>query len=60
MFTRLKQRFCKHIFNLNVMGCRNSEGLLRWDCMKCNKVFYFEYGLQAMDNGKIIQKEIYE
>ena len=44
---------CKHVFRGPDMGSR-VDGTLEWPCSKCGKVFEFEYGLQAMDHGKIL------
>lgn len=49
---RIKQRFCTHTYQLIEMQPRNEQGLVKWPCMKCGKVWSGEYGLAV--NGRII------
>jgi len=53
-FVFFKQRKCKHEFKGKEMKNRDYEGIVRWKCYKCNKVFSAECGLDILKNGKCI------
>lgn len=44
-----------HRFRLCDMVPRDDRGIVRWPCANCGTEFEFEYGLQALDHGKITQ-----
>ena len=48
-----KQKFCKHLFYGKDMIPRNDEGIVKWPCSKCGKMFSAENGLEILKNGKM-------
>lgn len=54
----LFQKICKHEFKGKDMQSRNIDGIVKWECHKCRKVFCAEYGLKILENGKCIGKWI--
>ncbi|MEI6190489.1 MAG: hypothetical protein WCP61_08720 [Chitinophagia bacterium] len=54
VFAFFKQRTCKHEFKGKEMQHRDAEGIVRWQCHKCKKVFAAECGLDILKNGKCI------
>jgi hypothetical protein len=54
VFAFFKTRTCKHEFKGKEMQHRDAEGIVRWQCHKCKKVFAAEYGLKILENGKCI------
>jgi hypothetical protein len=53
VFAFFKQT-CKHEFKGKEMQHRDAEGIVRWQCYKCKKVFAAECGLDILKNGKCI------
>ncbi len=51
---KIKQRFCKHEFKGNEMQPRNSDGMVKWTCYKCDKMFVADHGLEILKHGKCI------
>ena len=49
----LKQKWCKHVFRGVDLNSRDSNGIVYWHCSKCGKKYEFQYGLQALEYGKI-------
>lgn len=49
MLTRLIRLLfpCKHVFRGVDMAPRNDQGVVKWSCCKCGKVFDLQYGLEA-------------
>lgn len=45
---------CSHEFRFRDMQHRDSQGLVRWPCHKCNKLFIAENGLKILTKGKCI------
>lgn len=45
-------KICKHEFKPKDMQPRNEQGIVKWNCHKCNKMFEAEYGLKILENGK--------
>lgn len=54
VFAFFKRKTCKHEFKGKEMQPRDAEGIVRWQCHKCKKVFAAEYGLKILENGKCI------
>lgn len=52
-FTKIKQRFCKHVFRGIDLTGRNEDGNIQWPCSKCGKVFIEPYGIAVTTHGKI-------
>lgn len=51
---KLKQYFCKHEFKGVDLTSRNKDGLVKWKCHKCKKIFIDSCGLNILKNGKCI------
>lgn len=51
-FAFFKRGTCKHLFRAKDMQTRNAEGVVKWECYKCKKVFAAECGLDILRNGK--------
>ena len=51
VFTLFQRITCKHLFRGIDMQTRNEEGIVKWQCYKCNKVFAAENGLDILKNG---------
>lgn len=52
----LKCKIHGHLFYIEEIGSRDDAGKIHWQCYHCNKPFVFDYGLQAIRHGKIINK----
>lgn len=50
----IKQRFCKHEFYTHDMQPRNENGIVKWHCHKCKRLFQAECGIDILSNGKCI------
>ena len=50
----LGKKLCQHEFKGKDMQARNEQGIVKWPCHKCGKVFEAEYGLKILENGKCI------
>jgi hypothetical protein len=49
MLTKLKQRFCTHMFDINeLVGRPTPDGDVTWPCSKCGKVFKAHCGLDIV------------
>ena len=51
IFAFFQRRTCKHLFRGRDMQTRNEDGIVKWQCYKCKKVFEAEYGLKILENG---------
>jgi hypothetical protein len=53
---RLRQRFCRHVFDLRDMHSTKwnmpEDRVVIWPCWKCKKVFTAHCGLDILKNGK--------
>ena len=48
----LFKRPCKHLFKGKEMQSRDENGIVKWQCCKCKKVFAAECGLDILRHGK--------
>ena len=46
--------FCSHEFRFRDLKHRDNQGLVRWPCHKCKKLFIAENGLKILNKGKCI------
>lgn len=53
-FARQKPRECRHLFIGKDLRPRDKNGIVRWPCCKCKKVFEAECGLDILKNGRCI------
>lgn len=51
-FFALFKRPCKHLFKGKEMQTRDENGMVKWQCCKCKKVFVAECGLDILRHGK--------
>ena len=51
-FFALFKRPCKHLFRGKEMQTRDENGMVKWQCCKCKKVFVAECGLDILKHGK--------
>lgn len=51
---RKRSLFCSHEFRLRDMKHRDNQGLVKWPCHKCKKLFMAESGLEILHKGKCI------
>lgn len=60
LILRIKQKFCKHNFNIRQLEMVNRDGLndrVKWPCAKCGKVFRAHCGLDISPKyGKITDR----
>lgn len=47
----LKRYFCRHLFDPPDMVLRDKNGVVKWKCCKCEKLFVAENGLDILVNG---------
>lgn len=47
----LKRRYCAHLFRASDMQPRDENGIVRWECCRCKRVFSATYGLAILENG---------
>ena len=43
--------YCNHLFRAKDMQTRDENGMVKWNCCKCNKLFVEPYGLKILENG---------
>jgi hypothetical protein len=58
IFRRILKRPCmfkNHIFSENNIGKRDKNMVIEWRCSVCDVCFEFNYGLQALNIGRIIK-----
>jgi hypothetical protein len=51
VFAFFQRKTCKHLFRGRDMQTRNADGIVKWQCYKCKKVFEAEYGLKILEQG---------
>lgn len=44
----LNKLFCSHVVLGNDLGERDSDGMVKWPCSKCGKVFKADCGLHIL------------
>lgn len=50
----LNTPICKHEFKGKDMQPRDHEGIVKWPCYKCGKIFTAPYGLKILEKGRCI------
>lgn len=54
VFALFRRMLCSHEFDARQMQLRNADGIVKWSCRKCNRVFSAECGLDILPNGKCV------
>lgn len=48
---RQAQKPCNHLFKANEMQPRDKNGMVKWECSRCHKVFVEKCGLDVLQYG---------